>query len=303
MKLPILILVYNRIEITLKLIDAILLYQPKLIYISSDGPKNKSDIVIINNLRKKIEDKFHSNNCKIIKLYSYKNLGLKKKVNKSIDYFFSKESKGIILEDDCIPNLSFFNFCEKNLRRYQYTNEISMISGTNLVSALKNVNELTYYFSQYFNVWGWATWSNRWNRKKKYLNKKTVLKIQFNPNLDKKYKQWAYKAFKIHKYKNSSWAMDWFYDCLIKNTYTITPNINLIENIGSNGTHTFKFMFSKNLFHKTYIFKKIRHREKITYDYKLDNLIYFKCIHQNVIKKIFYKLVKVVSDFFFKKNI
>ena len=302
MKLPILILIYNRTEISLKLINAILLYKPKLIDISSDGPKDEKDKIIIDNIRRIIEKKIN-NNCKFIRLYSHTNLGLKKKVHESIDFFFSKEKKGIILEDDCIPNLSFFKFCEQNLTNYQYNSKISMITGTNLVSNLKNVEELTYYFSQYFNIWGWATWSDRWNRKKSYLNKKTDLNINFNSNLDRNYQRWAYKAFKIHKLKSSSWAMDWFYDCLINDTYAITPSINLIQNIGLNGTHTFKFMVSKNLFHKTYNFKKIKKRKKIIYDYELDNLIYFKCIHENIFKKIFYKLVKAANDFSFKKNI
>ena len=96
MKLPILILIYNRTEISLKLINAILLYKPKLIYISSDGPKDEKDKIIIDNIRRIIEKKIN-NNCKFIRLYSHTNLGLKKKVHESIDFFFSKEKKGIIL--------------------------------------------------------------------------------------------------------------------------------------------------------------------------------------------------------------
>lgn len=294
MKLPILILVYNRIEITLKLIDAILLYQPKLIYISSDGPKNKNDIVIINKLRKKIEEKIRSNNCKIIKLYSYRNLGLKKKVHKSIDYFFSKESKGIILEDDCIPNLSFFNFCELILHKYENNHKISMISGTNLIGKKKDLNRLSYFYSQYFNIWGWATWADRWQRKKVDMKNLKKLNIAHEDYLNKEYIKWVRKAHNIHKTKDTSWAMSWFIDCLYKNTFTIVPEVNLIKNIGLEGSHTIKFD-TKNLYHKTYSFKNLIFRKKLNYDFEFDNQIYKSAIHRNVFSKIFYKLIKILT--------
>ena len=136
MKLPVLILIYNRDLITIELIRSLNLYKPKKIYISSDGPKNSLEKTKILVLRKNILKNI-TWNCDIVKLYSNKNLGLKKKVEKSINFFFKKEKSGVILEDDCIPNLHFFKFCEIILHRYENNHKISMVSGTNLIGKKK----------------------------------------------------------------------------------------------------------------------------------------------------------------------
>ena len=88
--------------------------------------------------------------------------------------------------------------------------------------------------------------------------------------------------------------MSWFIDCLYKNTFTIVPEVNLIKNIGLEGSHTTKFD-TKNLYHKTYSFKKLIFRKRLNYDFELDNQIYKSAIHRNILSKIFFKLIKLLK--------
>ncbi len=102
-------------------------------------------------------------------------------MSSAIDWFFSQVEEGIILEDDCVPDQSFFLFCQELLERYRDDKRIMMISGDNFEFGQKRM-EYSYYFSRYFHIWGWATWKRAWKyydvdmkawpeiREKGYLN-------------------------------------------------------------------------------------------------------------------------------------
>ena len=92
-------------------------------------------------------------------MFREKNLGCKNAVSKAINWFFDNEEMGIILEDDCLPNLNFFLFCEELLNKYKNEKEIGMISGNNFFEDKKIKN--SYIFS-YGNIWGWASWKRAW---------------------------------------------------------------------------------------------------------------------------------------------
>ena len=89
-------------------------------------------------------------------------------VSSAIDWFFSQVEEGIILEDDCLPDQSFFPFCEKLLCYYRNDTRVMMIGGLNYVSGLE-IKE-SYYFSKYYAIWGWATWKRAWRLYDKKLS-------------------------------------------------------------------------------------------------------------------------------------
>ena len=111
MKTPILLLLFNRPDLTKKLILNLKQVKPVKIYINVDGPRknNKNDLKlckeVINKIKKEIDWK-----SKIYLNINKKNLGCRHSVSKAIDWFFYHEKYGIILEDDCIPKKFFLNF-------------------------------------------------------------------------------------------------------------------------------------------------------------------------------------------------
>ena len=94
-------------------------------------------------------------------MYSDTNLGCAKRVQTGLDYVFENEEMAIILEDDTLPDPSFFNFCEELLERYKHDKRVAHISGCNLHSNAVNFKE-SYCFSSIVNIWGWATWKRAW---------------------------------------------------------------------------------------------------------------------------------------------
>jgi hypothetical protein len=89
------------------------------------------------------------------------NLGCGKRISSGLSEIFSKEERLIILEDDCLPERSFFRFCDELLEYYQDNALVGSISGSRFTSRCARPED-SYYFSRYSHIWGWASWRRAW---------------------------------------------------------------------------------------------------------------------------------------------
>ena len=130
MKTPILFLIYNRPEYIKKVFESIKQARPERLFISADGPKSddEKDFKLCEEARDACVVDWP---CEIKTLFRDKNLGCRLGISGGINWFFEHVEEGIILEDDCLPNESFFNFCENLLLKYRNENKVMMISGSN----------------------------------------------------------------------------------------------------------------------------------------------------------------------------
>jgi len=306
-KIPILFLVFNRPETTIKVFNEIKKVKPKKLYIAADGPRDDNfyDEKACREVRELILNNINWN-CEIKTLLREKNLGCRLAVSKAIDWFFENEEMGIIIEDDCLPNHSFFYFCKELLEKYENDTRIMMISGDNFQGKIKRGNA-SYYFSRYSNIWGWATWKRAW----KYYDvnmknfPKFLLENKFPDIFDCKYliKYFSY-IFKVtYGKKINTWAYQWCYTIFSQNGLCIVPNVNLVKNIGIGikSTHT-KKMNRRLFFINTEEITDIIHPEFLVPDKNADLLMFkkngitpFKIIlygFKKFIKRILYKILK-----------
>ena len=178
MKTPVLFLVFNRPDTTKQVFEAIRQAQPPRLYIASDG--HRSDREGEWEKVKTVRDYVVNNidwDCEVKTLFREKNLGCRIAVSTAISWFFENEEQGIILEDDCFPDQSFFPFCEELLWKYQDDKRIMMITGTNSLGTWKSELQ-SYHFSIYGSIWGWATWKRAWNLYfKKYFHFKKNIRF------------------------------------------------------------------------------------------------------------------------------
>ena len=275
MHTPILFLVFNRPYCTYKVFEKIKLAKPKKLYIVADGPRSEvhEDIKNLSEV-KKIVTRINWP-CKIKTIFRKKNLGVKKGPPAAITWFFKHEKEGIILEDDCVPNLYFFTFCEKLLNYYRNDKIVFTISGSNIKNNLKDKNE-SYHFSKYFHPWGWATWRRAWrynNSKisfwpkwKKTLEWKNKMPINAERVIFQKIFDWAYLN------KRVSWDYPFMASILKRGGLTVRSNINLINNIGYgiNATHTInldKLIYPRA---KNIMIKRLKHPNIIIQDKQKD---------------------------------
>lgn len=228
-------IVYNRPHTTKKVFEAIRQAQPPRLYLIADGPKSPELEPNCLEVRKIVETGIDWN-CELISVYSDTNLGLAKRVQTGLDHVFSKEKAAIVLEDDTLPDNSFFSFCENLLSKYEHDERIVHISGCNLHPEAFHGNS-SYCFSSIINVWGWATWARSWRnfdlemKDWKKENKKRFLKHWFPSN---KHKNGMHRMFDLHCENKDPWTWDyqWVYSCLKNRGLSVMPSSNLVSNIG-----------------------------------------------------------------------
>jgi hypothetical protein len=243
MKIPVIIIIFNRPEKTKLLFNSISKYKPENLFIISDGPRNNHE----GDLEKVLESReIFKNidwNCEIFFNNSEKNLGCRERIISGLNWVFEKVDKAIILEDDCIPSKEFFPFMEEMLIKYQINHKIGSICGSNLLSKWDR-NKDSYFYSKYCNCWGWGTWRDRWQKIDTNLDNlevsksKKILKSYLGSYRAHIY--WHFILNKVKKKKIDSWAYIWSFTNFINGNLHITPKYNLVSNIGigKDSTHT-----------------------------------------------------------------
>jgi len=237
---PILLIIFNRPHTTEKVFEAIKNIRPAKLYIAADGPRNQAEIELCDKARKLTED--INWKCEIHRLYRDNNLGCKSGVSQAIDWFFENEEMGIILEDDCVPNHSFFPFCTKMLSLYKDDLSVKTISGSNfLYGKYDHTND--YFFINYTMIWGWATWKRAWKEvdwSKPFERQIIENKIRQSYS-NKQFRIWISNM--INHYNDNfdkTWDVHVLTTFLLNDGLSIIPSKNLVKNIGVEGTHNFQ---------------------------------------------------------------
>lgn len=251
---PILFLIYNRPDTTKMVFEKIREIKPSKLFIAADGPrhhkvgeKEKCDAV-----RQLVLDGVDWA-CEVKTLFRNENLGCGKAVSSAITWFFDNAEEGIILEDDTLPDKSFFTFCETLLEKYRHVDAVKMISGNNFQRGRQR-SDGSYYFSAYSHIWGWATWKRTWEVYNFDLDNFTD--DEFDSCLDYYFKtkkiktHWRSVFERVRKNEIDTWDYQLLFSIWKKRGNSILPNQNLVTNIGfgEQATHTTDVKsFSANL--------------------------------------------------------
>lgn len=289
---PILFLVFNRPEKTKQVFDKIRSVKPKYFYVAADGPrKNKEGESNRCNEVREIISKIDWD-CEVKYLLRNQNLGCSKAIVSAIDWFFKNEEHGIILEDDCLPDQSFFSFCDELLVKYRDNNEVMIISGTNLGNSFGNDS---YFFSRYGQIWGWATWRDSWNKYERTIiaNDKSV-----------KFRSRKEKKFWVKNFANVIWDVQWaIYSVWKNNGIAVIPNKNLVSNIGFGLDATF-YKDENNINSKIELSKlsfPLSHPNEIRINDSIEDVFFSNHYYVPIFKKIKNKLLMVLSSLTSKK--
>jgi len=300
---PILFLAFNRPEVTQQVFDEIKKIKPSKLYISLDGPREgvSDDIPKIQKVRNIISN--IDWDCSVYRLIQDKNLGCKNAVSSAISWFFEHEEQGIILEDDCLPHPDFFRYCETMLDYYKTDKSVMAITGDNFQDG-KIRGSGSYYFSKYNHVWGWATWRSAWNHYDKEIKfwpkwkKSQHLNQLFSTKIEKKY--WSIIFDKVFANGIDTWDYQWTACIWFNNGITVTPNVNLVSNIGfgADATHTTNAA-DLGSGKKTLPMTRIVHPESIKVDMAADDHVFMNVLGG---KNLFLK-AKLISKikFYYRK--
>ena len=240
---PVLFLIFNRPDTTQQVFHAIQKARPPRLYIAADGPRSdrvgeKEKCEAARAIANKADW-----NCSVENLFRNKHLGCGAAVSEAITWFFNHEEEGIILEDDCLPEPSFFRFVDELLDHYRNDNRIATISGDNFQIKPRR-DDRSYYFSRFNHIWGWASWRRAWRVYDHGMNDWPTIR-------DEKWlvdalgsapaaKYWARLFEETWQGNIDTWDYRWAFAVWREGMITILPKVNLVKNIGfrQDATHT-----------------------------------------------------------------
>lgn len=149
--------------------------------------------------------------------------------------FFENESEGIILEDDCVPSVSFFRYCTELLEYYRDDKRIMCVTGDRFAPVNKAEGH-SYYFSHYAHCWGWATWDRAWrlydDTMRAYPEWIKTNRFEQMSQLPGFAKFWRQQLDQSYQKKLQAWDYAWSFSCWSNGGLTCTPKANLVSNIG-----------------------------------------------------------------------
>lgn len=235
---PILLIVFNRPDTTQQVFNKIREQKPAKLYITSDGPRlnNETDKLKCDQVKEIVN--IIDWPCDVKHLYAEENLGFSRRIKSALEWFFENEEMGIILEDDCLPSDSFFEFCAKTLERHKDSESMLLITGSNFCD--KPISKDSDYFIADFGyIWGWASWrraiqSVRWHEN--YTLDQIYAKLK-EVYCDEAYIQHFFAIIKGTYNVRDCWDVELFVYNLMTNKSNVFPNVNLVSNIGNTGTH------------------------------------------------------------------
>lgn len=244
---PIAFIIFNRPDNTIRVFSEIAKAKPSKLLIIADGPRySHPDEAEKCAAARAIVEQVDWD-CEVLTNYSDINLGCRKRISSGLNWLFSLVEEAIILEDDCVPDPSFFHFCENLLERYRFDERIMFVSGNNFQFGQKRTKN-SYYFSQYTRsnlpVWGWASWRRAWQHYDVDMKLWNLVKEE-NWLIDitgdhRAAKEWRKILQAVDDKIIDTWDYQWLFSCWLQNGLVILPNVNLVSNIGygSNATHT-----------------------------------------------------------------
>lgn len=242
---PILLLLFNRPQHTSAVLTRLRAVRPSRVFVHCDGPRNgvSGEAEKVSAVRAEVAKIDWP--CEVKTLYRTENAGLRVGVSRALDWFFGEVERGIVLEDDCLPDLSFFPFCKEMLDRYAEEEQVMHIGGSNVAERFAKKLPTSYFFSQFTFVWGWASWRRAWEKMSLQLDGLDDFeKENYLQNLmpDPMAQTYLLDKFRVTRAgKNNSWAYAWFYSVLKNKGLCIVPSLNLVQNTGigdAEATHT-----------------------------------------------------------------
>ncbi|MGC4016766.1 MAG: hypothetical protein QM755_19960 [Luteolibacter sp.] len=240
---PIVLTIFNRPDLAERVFEKIRQARPERLFVAADGPRagRPGEAELCEAARRVTEQIDWP--CVCERLYRSENLGCRRAMAEAITWFFERVEEGIILEDDCVPDATFFPYCAELLEKYRDNPDIAMISGDNFQPAGRlDDSASSYYFSKYPHIWGWASWRRFWRDYDVEMREwsgdpESLASVVQSPAV-RRHLANVFDAVKAGRI--DTWDFQLMFECLRSGRLAVTPHVNLVMNDGfdERATHT-----------------------------------------------------------------
>lgn len=240
-RIPIVLFFFKRPEKTIQIIKQISKIQPQKIYLISDGARNEEEVLLVDKCREGAERAIDWP-CNIIKNYAMQNEGVFNRIALGAKWVFNHEETAIFLEDDNLPELSFFKFCEEMLERYKDVDRVLWICGTNYLNDCQPLDGSDYFFTQNMLPCGWASWGRKFEKyydgyldlwENEYVQNRIKKEYQSSTLLKQDIARWNNELKRKKRGDRfNSWDAQMAFSIKVHGLLGIVPKYNQICNIG-----------------------------------------------------------------------
>lgn len=232
----VLLIFFNRPDCAERTLTSIRAARPSRLYLVTDAPRPD---VATDHARcaatRELVERGIDWPCVVFKNYAPANLGPQLRIVSGISWLFAHEERAIILEEDCVPDLSFFRFCDELLAHYADDPRVGMISGDQFVPGGWPTTD-SYRFVRLSQIWGWATWRRAWKNFDASMElwpaaaRHDILSKTFRLRRDRKY--WHKRLTQCHRGELTVWDYQWAFARWVHDQLGIVPSHNLVSYIG-----------------------------------------------------------------------
>ena len=239
--IPVVLLLFKRKDAALKIVERLKQVGVSKLYLMADQGRDEAEIKLVMETREAIENAIDWD-CEVIKNYASENRGVYGNIALGAKWVFKREKWAIFLEDDNLPEETFFPFCEELLKRYENDNRVLWVCGTNYLGKYESESGASYMFTKHMLPCGWASWGEKFNKyydgEAKALDDPWV-EQRFLDDFPTKEMSDVYIA-PLRRYKKAiaegknpaSWDYQMCLSIRTNSMYGISPVVNQIKNIG-----------------------------------------------------------------------
>ena len=238
--IPVVVFIFKR-DKAVEVIKRIAEVKPLKLYILADNGRNEKEQAEAKRCRELVEEAI-TWDCEVIKNYATENRGVFENIGMGARWVFEREKRAIFLEDDNLPEITFFQYCKEMLEMYEDDTRILWVCGTNYLGKYPTEDGSSYVFTKHMLPCGWASWSDKFLKFydgslrlcENELILSRVKREYFNIRLYRQYRRsWLHE---FRRTKNGKKPVSWDYhmDFALKanGLYGISPCYNQIKNIG-----------------------------------------------------------------------
>ncbi len=244
LRTPVVLIVFNRPDLAGRILERVRAARPPRLLVVCDGPRanRPGDHARVEAVRALFATAIDWD-CEVIREYAETNLGCMDRIHTGLNRAFDLFPEAIILEDDCLPDPSFFRFCDEMLERYRDEPRVMNIAGTNLVAG-RHRPAADYWFSHHPWTWGWASWRRAWQHNdyelKTWQDRQAELRASFASRWERQYWLSTFAHARRDLRAADSWDFQWNFSCRTHGGLSVVPRYNLVENLGfgTDSTHT-----------------------------------------------------------------
>lgn len=200
-EIPVVLIFFKRVEKTIQVLDRIAQVRPKKLYLISDGARNDGERELIQECRRRVDERIDWP-CEVIRDYAQENRGVYDRIGLGAKRVLSIEPAAIFLEDDNLPEVTFFRFCEEMLSRYKDEERVLWICGTNYLESFCSDDGASYMFTEHMLPCGWASWGHKFL---KYYD--GDLELLDNPDTLRRIRRGS-KRLSLTRQQERCWALE-----------------------------------------------------------------------------------------------